>query len=233
MNGPRIGSLCTGVGAMDLGVMDAIGGTVVWHSQYEPPDKDGKPDKNQYAARILEHRFPGVPNHGDIKAIDWSAVEPIDVLTAGYPCQPFSLAGLLQGVEDPRHIWPFVAAAVGSLRPALVVFENVANHLNLGFDVVLRDLDRLGYDAYWQIFAASDIGAPHQRKRLFILGVRRGTEARDADRQLPGAWESGAARTAWGGGAASVALGVGTDCRLRGRRTARRADPTSADPPGT
>lgn len=71
----RIGSLCSGYGGLDLAVMDVLGGSVAWHCQYEPPDKDGKPDKWQYAARILEHHWPSVLNLGDIAAVDWSRVE--------------------------------------------------------------------------------------------------------------------------------------------------------------
>ncbi len=98
----RIGSLCSGYGGLDLAVMDALGGTDAWHAQHDPDDK------HQYAAQILAHRFPGVPNHGDITVIDWSAVEDVDVLTAGFPCQPISYAGLGKVTEDARWIWPAV-----------------------------------------------------------------------------------------------------------------------------
>lgn len=70
---PRIGSLCSGYGGLDAAVMDVLGGSVAWHCQYDPEDR------HQYAARILEHHWPDVPNHGDITAIDWTHVEPVDV----------------------------------------------------------------------------------------------------------------------------------------------------------
>jgi DNA (cytosine-5)-methyltransferase 1 len=153
----RIGSLCSGYGGLDMGVRLAIGGTVAWHVEYDPDP-----------SRILAHHWPDIPNHGDVKTTDWSAVEPVDVLTAGYPCQPFSHAGNRKGADDPRHLWPDVARAISCLRPRLVVLENVRGHVSLGLDAVVGDLSRLGYDAQWDVVRASDVGAPHGRARIFI-----------------------------------------------------------------
>jgi DNA (cytosine-5)-methyltransferase 1 len=191
---PRIGSLCTGYGGLDLAVQQVFGGTVAWHFQYEPPDKDGREDKNQYAAQILTHHWPTIPNHGDITAIDFAQVEPVDILTAGFPCQDVSLAGRRAGLTEGTRsgLWLHVVRAIEELRPRLVVIENVRGLLSAKADsdlepctwcvgdagdepllralgAVLADLARLGFDAQWGVLRASAVGAPHQRERVFLL----------------------------------------------------------------
>lgn len=156
----RIGSLCSGYGGLDMGVQSVLGGSVAWHVEY---DRD--------PSRILAHHWPDVPNHGDVKHTDWASVEPVDILTAGYPCQPFSHAGKRKGADDPRHLWPDVARAIGALRPSLVVLENVRGHVSLGLADVLADLSGLGYDATWGVVRAADAGAPHGRARIFIVAT--------------------------------------------------------------
>ncbi|WP_314243426.1 DNA cytosine methyltransferase [Streptomyces kutzneri] len=153
----RLGSLCTGYGGLDMAVQHVFGGHLAWVADNDPG-----------ASRILAHHHPHVPNLGDITATDWTAVPPVDVVLGGYPCQPFSTAGQRKGTEDDRHIWPHIADALGVLRPRLAVFENVAGHLSLGFDTVLADLAALGFDARWGTVRASDVGAAHQRNRLFF-----------------------------------------------------------------
>ena len=126
-------------------------------------------------------------NLGDITTVDWSTVEPVDLLTAGYPCQPFSTAGRRKGTDDERHLWPHVADAVRVLRPRRAFLENVAGHLSLGFDVVLADLAALGYSVRWGCVRASDAGAPHRRERLFILATDpSGAGTGWDDRAVPG-----------------------------------------------
>jgi DNA (cytosine-5)-methyltransferase 1 len=153
----KIGSLCTGYGGLDMAVEAAFNAKTVWVSEI---------DKS--ANEIIKQRI-NKPNLGDLKKIDWASVETIDILTAGYPCQPFSHAGQRKGIEDERHIWPHIKEAISILRPKFVVLENVRGHLSLGFKEVLKDLAEVGYDAKWQIVRASDVGAPHQRARLFII----------------------------------------------------------------
>lgn len=152
-----IGSLCSGYGGLDMGLQSVIGGEIRWHFEY---------DKN--ASKILKHHHPNIPNHGDITSTDWD-IEPVDWITAGYPCQPFSTAGLRKGTDDDRHIWPHIANAIRVLRPRGVLLENVAGHLSLGFGQVLGDLASLGYDAQWVCVRAADAGAPHGRRRLFVI----------------------------------------------------------------
>ena len=137
-------------------------------------------DIDKYASIVIKERI-GKPNLGDLKAIDWTQVEPIDILTAGYPCQPFSTAGSRKGTEDERHIFPYIMQAIGILRPRIIVLENVRGHLSLGFKEVLQRLAQAGYDARWQIVRASDAGAPHQRARLFVI-------AWDSNNSLNGAF---------------------------------------------
>lgn len=156
----RIGSLCSGYGGLDMGVQQVLGGKVAWHCE-----------KDKNASLILAHHWPEVPNLGDITTIDWHSVPRVDILTAGYPCQPFSLAGKRAGTDDARHIWPHIAQAIGVLRPHYVVLENVRGHLSLGFDTVLGALASLRYDARWAVVRASDTGAPHKRERLFVLAT--------------------------------------------------------------
>ena len=158
----KIGSLCTGYGGLDMAVEAYFDAEMVWCAE-----------NDKYAAALIEQRF-NKPNLGDIKQIDWDTVEPIDILTAGYPCQPFSHAGQRKGTEDERHIWPYIIKAISTLRPKYIVLENVRGHLSLGFSTVLADLTKIGYDARWQIVRASDIGAPHQRARLFIIAYSKG-----------------------------------------------------------
>lgn len=154
----KTGSVCSGYGGLDTAAHAVLGGELAWVADPDPG-----------ASAALAHHFPLVPNLGDITAVDWSSAEPVDVLTAGYPCQPFSAAGRRKGAEDARHLWPHVAAAIGALRPGTVVLENVHGHLTLGFDIVLADLAALGYDAEWTVVTASAAGACHRRARLFIL----------------------------------------------------------------
>jgi DNA (cytosine-5)-methyltransferase 1 len=153
----KIGSLCTGYGGLDMAVETYFNAEMIWCAEN---------DKN--ASTLIEKRF-NKPNLGDIKKIDWSLVEPIDILTAGYPCQPFSHAGYRKGENDERHIWPDILKGISILRPRIIVLENVRGHLSLGFKEVLADLAQNGYDAKWRVVRASDVGAPHQRARLFIV----------------------------------------------------------------
>ena len=159
----KIGSLCTGYGGLDLAVESYFNAEMVWCSEID-----------KYASKVIDARF-NKPNLGNLKTIDWAKVEPIDIITAGYPCQPFSHAGQRKGTDDERHLWPYIIKAIGILRPKYVILENVRGHLSLGFKEVLSDLAKNGYDAKWRIVRASDVGAPHQRARLFIVAYPIGS----------------------------------------------------------
>lgn len=168
-DGPLIGSFCTGYGGLDEAVQEVFGGSLAWVS-----------DVDEGARKILAHRYPGVTNIGDLTVADYQHLvdtfgRPYAVC-GGYPCQPFSIAGLLKGIQDERHLWPHIARALGVLRPRYAIFENVANHLRLGFDTVLADLADLGFDVEWDVVRADEVGACHQRRRLIILAT-----ASDAD----------------------------------------------------
>jgi DNA (cytosine-5)-methyltransferase 1 len=221
-DGPAIGSVCTGYGGLDMAVRQVLGGHLAWVADPDPG-----------AAAILTHHHPEVPNLGDITAVDWATVPPVDILTGGYPCQPFSVAGQRKGTADARHIWPFIATALRILRPRLVVLENVANHLRIGFGAVLGDLAALGFDAEWCLVRASEVGAPHRRERLFVL-------AWPADTGRPGlAWGRAARATADGGSAAAdtsngglrpgPGLRTGEPCRVGRGRLGDHARPAAAD----
>ena len=149
-------SLCTGYGGLDMAV-----------EAYFDAELIGCSDINKASASAIEKHFK-VPNYGDLRNLIGTDLQ-FDILTAGYPCQPFSHAGQRKGTHDERHIWPFIAQIIGHSRPRIVVLENVRGHLSLGFKEVLQDLAKLGYAAQWTVVRASDVGAPHQRARLFII----------------------------------------------------------------
>ena len=153
----KIGSLCSGYGGLDMAVEAFYGAETAWMC-----------DIDKYASIVIKERW-GLPNLGDMKSVDWSNVEPVDILTAGYPCQPFSTAGQRKGSADERHLWPYIKEIISQLQPSRVILENVRGHLTLGFKEVLQDLTQIGYDARWAIVRASDVGAPHRRERLFCI----------------------------------------------------------------
>ncbi len=159
-----VGSLCSGVDGIGLG-LERAGMQLRWLAEVDP-----------LACAVLERHWPGLPNHGDITAIDWSTIEPVDLVTAGYPCQPFSTAGRMAGADDPRHLWPYVADAIRALRPRFALLENVPAHLGIGFDTVLADLASLGFNAEWSVVPASAMGAPQRRPRLFVVAYRQEPE---------------------------------------------------------
>jgi DNA (cytosine-5)-methyltransferase 1 len=152
-----VGSLFSGIGGLDLG-LERAGMTVRWQSEIHP-----------YACRVLAKHWPDVPNLGDITTIDWSTVEPVDLICGGYPCQPFSVAGTRNGADDPRHLWPHMLGAIRLLRPRWALLENVPGHLSLGFGRVLGDLAESGYSVEWDCIPASSVGAPHRRDRVFAV----------------------------------------------------------------
>ncbi len=167
----KLGSVCTGYGGLDLAVASVLDVEHAWVADVCKFDKGGNAGHHvpcRAPCSILAHRFPGVPNLGDIKAIDWTAVPSIEVFTAGYPCQPFSHAGRRRGTDDPRHLWPFIREAIRVLQPRLTFLENVDGHRSLGFDRVVGDMAEDGMHVRWVVLPASGVGAPHQRKRLFI-----------------------------------------------------------------
>jgi DNA (cytosine-5)-methyltransferase 1 len=146
-----------------MAVAALTGGLVTWVADNDP-----------HKSKILERRFPGVPNLGDITLIDWLELESqgVDIITAGFPCQDISNAGKRVGIEGARSgIWANVAEAVRVLRPKLVFLENVSAIRSRGIDRVLGDLAACGYDAVWTCYRASAAGAPHHRDRWFLVAA--------------------------------------------------------------
>jgi DNA (cytosine-5)-methyltransferase 1 len=156
-----LGSLCSGYGGLDLAVAEVLDVAPVWVADPAPG-----------AAAVLAHRFPGVPNLGDLTAVDFGQVPRVDVLCAGFPCQDLSHAGRGAGIREGTRsgLWHVIADAVGVLRPRYLILENVAAIVarRPGLDVVLSDLARLGFDAEWACVRAADVGAPHPRRRWFL-----------------------------------------------------------------
>jgi DNA (cytosine-5)-methyltransferase 1 len=162
----RVGSLCTGYGGIELGL--ALAGMDVdlrWLAENDP---------------ALTPLHGGVLNHGDITRVDWSAVEGVELLTAGFPCQPVSAAGRHRGVEDDRWLWPHVTKAIDYLRPTRVLLENVRNLVSICKGELWRgmceDLLSLGYGVRWLTLGACHVGAAHHRHRVFAL-AEQGTGA--------------------------------------------------------
>jgi DNA (cytosine-5)-methyltransferase 1 len=235
--GPVIGSLCTGAGGLDLGVLAALGaGRIAWCADPDP-----------HVAAILAARMPNVPNLGDLRAVDFSRVEPVDIVTAGFPCQDISAAGKRAGIEKGARsgLWTDIVAAIRVLRPPLVVVENVAalRWKGGGLDRVLGDLAEAGYDALWRSVRAADIGAAHRRERVFLLGWRRGAEEDVAHaagarwRQPRSRGSSAATRTGAPGEPARrgehlrcVASDAGSDQSQRRGTSRQVVDPSCATP---
>jgi site-specific DNA-cytosine methylase len=126
-------------------------------------------------AKMEARLMDPAPVWTDLKTFPWESFrDRVDVLTGGYPCQPFSAAGKRAGKDDPRHLWPWIADGIAAMRPKLCFFENVEGHISLGLSDVIEDLAGMGYRPTWGIFSAAECGAPHQRKRVFILAVAGG-----------------------------------------------------------
>jgi DNA (cytosine-5)-methyltransferase 1 len=170
-------SLCSGVGLIDLGLEWAGLNTI------QLCELDG------YATRILEQRYPGVPIHDDVWTIQPAAC---DIIAAGFPCQPFSVAGRRLGDQDPRHLWPAIIRAIRLARPRYVLLENVSGLVAWGLGEVLGDLAAAGFDAEWTCFNASDVGAPHRRRRWWCVATS------DADRVRVWDESGGFFREGWG-----------------------------------
>ena len=154
--------LCSGVGGFSLGFEYAGLSRPILFCDIEP-----------WSRQILKKHWPDVPIAEDVKEIandpDRFIQGRVDILTAGYPCQPFSVAGNQRGTEDPRHIYPYISRIVARKRPTWCVFENVYGHVSLGLDEVLNDLEGQGYSIRPFIVPASAVNAPHKRDRLWII----------------------------------------------------------------
>lgn len=154
--------LFSGIGGFALAAQ-WNGLTTVGFSEIEP-----------YACKILKRHWPDVPNFGDVRFMDG---QPCDLLTGGFPCQPFSCAGKRAGKADDRHLWPHMLRVIAASRPTWVLGENVPGIIRMELDQVLSDLEGLGYATWPVVIPACAVDAPHRRKRVWIVG--------HATRQLP------------------------------------------------
>lgn len=128
-----------------------------------------------FPQKVLRKHWPNVPIYDDVRTLtkerlEADGIRAIDIVSAGYPCQPFSYAGKRRGTEDDRHLWPEVKRLLQEIRPRWFVGENVAGHITLGLDDVLSDLESLGYTAQAFVIPACSVNAPHRRDRVFIVG---------------------------------------------------------------
>ncbi len=151
------GSLFTGIGGFDLG-FEWAGFVTAWQVEI-----------STYCLNVLKRRFPDVPRYTDIAACGTHNLASVDVLTGGFPCQPFSLAGKRRGVTDDRHLWPEMRRVVAALRPPWVVAENVPGIIGVCLDDVVADLEAEGYEAGILVLPACAFGAWHRRDRVFIV----------------------------------------------------------------
>ena len=162
---PTVLSLCTGYGGIERGLEMVFGDVrVVANVEIEAFAVAN------LVAKMEEGALAPAPIYTDLKSFNGMDLrESIDILTGGYPCQPFSCAGKRLGEEDPRHLWPHILRVIDEVMPRVCFFENVEGHISKGLREVLTDLESRGYRATFGIFSAESVGASHRRKRVFIL----------------------------------------------------------------
>ena len=131
---------------------------------------------DKYAQKVLEKNFPGVPIYEDVTKLDGSEFKDIFLITGGFPCQDISIAGKGAGIEGERSgLWSELFRIIGEVRPKYALIENVPALTFRGGTRVIGDLTEIGYDTEWQIVGADDVGAPHRRKRIWIVAYPNGS----------------------------------------------------------
>ena len=154
---PTIGSLFAGIGGFDL-AFQREGYEIAWQVEID-----------EYCNRVLAKHWPHVSRFGDVRDCGLHNLEPVDVITGGFPCQDLSVAGRQEGLNGERSaLWWEMHRVIGELRPRFAVVENVPNLFNRGIDRVCGSLAEIGYDAEWHVISAADVGAPHLRKRVWL-----------------------------------------------------------------
>lgn len=155
----RIGSLFSGIGGLELGLERAGLGHTVWQVE-----------RDRFCRAVLERHWPAADRHDDVCAAGAATLAPADLICGGFPCQDVSSAGNRAGLAGERSgLWREYARIVGELRPRWVVVENVASGARLWLDTVVRDLGELGYASLPIPVSAADCGAPHLRRRVFVV----------------------------------------------------------------
>lgn len=129
---------------------------------------------NEFCLKILNYYWPNAKTHRDIKTTDFSIYRgQIDIVTGGFPCQPFSVAGEQKGTEDERHLWPEMLRAIREIQPRWIVGENVLGLVNwnggMVFEQVQADLEAAGYEVFAYVLPACGIDAPHERYRTWFV----------------------------------------------------------------
>jgi len=213
-------SLCAGYGGIDLGLRRVLPECrTVAYVEIEAFAIQNLVDK------IEAERLDPAPVYTDVKSFPFKEFRGcVDILSGGFPCQPFSQAGSQRSTEDPRHIFPYILEGIRECRPSVVFLENVEGIISSKtkdgesvLQYVLRSLEEVGYSATAGVFSASEIGAPHQRKRVFILGYSTsdGSYQRSEEaRRKIGSSQQGRMQESEGG---SNQLADSTDIRCGGR----------------
>jgi len=153
------GSLFSGIGGIDLG-LERAGMECKWQVEIDP-----------FCRKVLAKHWPDVRRYEDVRTVGADNLEPVDVIAGGFPCQDVSVAGKREGLKEGNRsgLWFEYHRIICELRPRYVLVENVPGLLANGMDRVLGDLAEIGYDAEWQVLSAADMGAPHLRRRVFIV----------------------------------------------------------------
>ena len=171
-------SLCSGYEGIGLGLRRVLPNL----REIAYVEREGFPVAN-LVAKMEAGELDKAPVFTDVKTFPYGKFRGcVDILSGGFPCQPFSSAGKRNGVEDPRHLFPYIADVIRECQPRIVFLENVEGIISAKtadgesvLQYVLRELEGLGYRATAGVFSAAEVGAPHQRKRVFILAHRNNT----------------------------------------------------------